>query len=1113
MVNACPCCKRGFTNLELHLAKAPLCSSRFWEIKREQIREAQRQVEARRNRPSPSDGASRDENLFPVSNVVFNLDLLDHQSVATRLTRGQRKRRRQQQEHDEVSSLTDTVLTASHATDDNNDPGFGMYDDDDLSVGSVDNVVAPPPTPPQLLFDADDSTPPPLGTRFTYPVKEAIALLPNVLAKDAALVDLMKMLNDAGCPCYLFNEIVKFMECHSGTTFPAGKKIDKRETLVNRLVARFPVPEPTPVQVVLEHGSDEEGDYRRRWGDSVSVQTWDFEKMCQTYLLDPFLFGDPNNLVNSQNPFGKYVPVGPSDKEVLASYWYSKTYDEYITDPETQFLLPLEMYLDKTGKTAGMTSYCGEPLIWASVLLRYAIRQYHETWRIQGYLNDLEKTSSAKKTLSSGRKGEMGRTLRNYHKVAAAVLQSVVECQNKGGFDGFVRMGDEVRYMRIIPVYVFLKGDGKSGDAVVARYGGKNCKMRVPRLCLTSLDELDDPLRACPLMVGEHLDQLYTGATRPASTRELERERKRYLKALADTSTHVCDNAFSKLDFGYNPFGITLATPTDMMHAFESGIMPRVLKCFVASMGTTVRVTIDNLIEDMFKPLRSTVQSEFVRVNFVRGPTSLTLLSSHEWPGMTFTFLVVLLSPKGRQICEDCFQDDDVPENDHDWESAPGVDLSNTYVPPILNDQVRGTAAQGGATEDNEEEQEHQEEEFIYEDEDDTSTVANGSNKPKGPVKMTCSHRQFVNLLIELLSFHAWYKYGNAPFGPEYQHGDADSLLTSIRQMINRIISFCPRNEGNGWKLQKLHDILHLPITLVFFRHASQYDAGPGERLLKDFFKDVAKRSQQRGDGVFIGQVARRMHEKMVLSKASAVIHALEHLPSNDVDTATSDDNRNNNAMSFPQKRAYTLRYSPETAGCTFVWNHSNKATQVHPVVLSWFGKYWDGAVGEDIDELDCFTELISGRHHFRAHPNFQNRGAWYDWALAQFDATNEESYLIPSRVLLFYRDNGGCIMALVQTCNYMETLGDEEERAERLFDTPLCSRWEIASQRGSDVDERTPNIPKLYSVPAESLMDNVIVIEEEPGLCESWMGKRCVWLVKDRKTEWSTCFPPTPPE
>jgi hypothetical protein len=710
----------------------------------------------------------------------------------------------------------------------------------------------------------------------------------------------------------------------------------------------------------------------------------------------------------------------------------------------------------------------------------------------------------------------MGHILRNYHKVAAAVLQSVVDCQNKGGFDGYVCMGDKVRYMHIIPVFAFLKGDGKSSDAVIARYGGKTCKMRVPRLCHTSLDKLDDPLHACPWMVGEHLERLYAGATQPAPTKELERERRRYLQALADTSTHVCDNDFSKLDFGYNPFGITLATPLDMMHAFESGIMPRVLNCFIASMGTTVCVAVNDLIEDMFKQLRSTIQSEFVRVNFVRGPTSLTLLSSHEWPRITFTFLLVLLSPKGRQICQDCFQDNDVPENDHDWESAPGVDLSNTYIPPILIDQAQGTAARGGATYDNEEEWEHQENEFIYEDDDGTSTVAIGGNKPKGAVEMMCSHRQFANLLIELLSFHAWYKYGNAPFGPEYQDGDADSFLTSICQIINRIISFYPWNEGNGWKLQKLHDILHLPITLMFFCHASQYDAGPGERLLKDFFKDVARRSQQRGNGVFIRQVARQMHEKMVLCRASAITHALERIPSNDVDHATNNGNVSDSDISFPEKQAYTLHYSPDTAGCTFIWNNSNKATQVHPVVLSWFGKYWHEAVGDDVYQLDCFTELKSGDHRFRAHPNYQNRGAWYDWALVQFDANEAESYLIPSRVLLFYRDHNddsskdGSIMALVQTCNYRESLGDDEEQVERLYDTPLCSRWEISSQRGSDEDERAPNIPKLYSIPAESLINNVIVIEEEPGLCESWMGKHCIWLVKERKTEWCTCFPPS---
>jgi hypothetical protein len=65
--------------------------------------------------------------------------------------------------------------------------------------------------------------------------------------------------------------------------------------------------------------------------------------MMQDYLLDPFLFGNKYNLVNGNNPWGKYISSDlTNDKEVLTSYWYSKTYDKYITNPDTQFFLCLE---------------------------------------------------------------------------------------------------------------------------------------------------------------------------------------------------------------------------------------------------------------------------------------------------------------------------------------------------------------------------------------------------------------------------------------------------------------------------------------------------------------------------------------------------------------------------------------------------------------------------------------------------------------------------------------------------------------------------------------------------------------------------------------------------
>jgi hypothetical protein len=106
--------------------------------------------------------------------------------------------------------------------------------------------------------------------------------------------------------------------------------------------------------------------------------------MMQDYLLDPFLFGNKYNLVNGDNPWGKYVSSDPTnDKEVLTSYWYSKTYDEYITDPDTQFLLCLEVYVDKTAKNAGLISYAGEPFLLSVLHLKKSLREHSSAWFVQ----------------------------------------------------------------------------------------------------------------------------------------------------------------------------------------------------------------------------------------------------------------------------------------------------------------------------------------------------------------------------------------------------------------------------------------------------------------------------------------------------------------------------------------------------------------------------------------------------------------------------------------------------------------------------------------------------------------------------------------------------------
>jgi hypothetical protein len=121
---------------------------------------------------------------------------------------------------------------------------------------------------------------------------------------------------------------------------------------------------------------------------------------------------------------------------------------------------------------------------------------------------------------------------------------------------------------------------------------------------------------------------------------------------------------------------------------------------------------------------------------------------------------------------------------------------------------------------------------------------------------------------------------------------------------------------------------------------------------------------------------------------------------------------------------------------------------------------------------------------------------------------------MVPSRILLFYihhfvDDNGeqsNEIRALVQTCDYQ--VGSNRARWLRMEETHLCSRWQLSMRRGSSQDEVRVNVPELYLVSANDLKSPVLVFEENPGLCESWQGKRYVWSVRDRQTEWSHMFP-----
>jgi hypothetical protein len=200
------------------------------------------------------------------------------------------------------------------------------------------------------------------------PVGECISHMALNTATEDALLELYTILSRAGSQLYLFDDVIAFIEQHVGTMFQRGQSLPRWATLIKQMADKHSVAPPDSVPVTLKIDANGIDDYHQCQDDVVTVQVWPFKQIMQEYLLDLFLFGKESNLVNAGNPWGKYTSSDLDDKEMLASYWYSKTWDKNITNPNTQFLLCLEAYVNMTGRSAGLTSYCGEPFLLSALV-------------------------------------------------------------------------------------------------------------------------------------------------------------------------------------------------------------------------------------------------------------------------------------------------------------------------------------------------------------------------------------------------------------------------------------------------------------------------------------------------------------------------------------------------------------------------------------------------------------------------------------------------------------------------------------------------------------------------------------------------------------------------
>ena len=172
--------------------------------------------------------------------------------------------------------------------------------------------------------------------------------------------------------------------------------------------------------------------------------------------------------------------------ELMDGAWFHRTVQKLCpvtkksnTNPFIDFIIPMKMYVDKTGCVSN-ERFSLEPVVFSTTILKNQFNQNSTSYFLLGYMTDPSNVSSAKKAKANQTKEGRGRSLRDYHACLKVLLEPLRVAQNDRPFLD-MRLGNQVRRVRAFLPMSIVMGDGLSNDTLVGRvksYSGTLCLTR-----------------------------------------------------------------------------------------------------------------------------------------------------------------------------------------------------------------------------------------------------------------------------------------------------------------------------------------------------------------------------------------------------------------------------------------------------------------------------------------------------------------------------------------------------------------------------------------------------------------------------------------------------------
>jgi len=572
---------------------------------------------------------------------------------------------------------------------------------------------------------------------------------------------------------------------------------------------------------------------------------------------------------------------------------------------------------------------------------------------------------------------------------------------------------------------------------------------------------------------------------------------------------HIGNNAFDGISFGKTTTGIHGHTLFDAMHSIRHGPLKDVLLEIFDSLGTKGRVAVDQLSREFLCNHRSALKSHFPRVNFTKGITNLTKITASENVGVMFTLTIILVSTSGREYLSDTFSSsskrkrkqrmsDNSGKKQEIKERSGKIEWTNNSTPMSL-------------------------ESFGY--------------------------FEVLNFLEMILCFDAWTHYGPFLDGDVLTtHGSISSLIEHIKQVI-------PRDRGNGWKKQKLHEWLLLPSNIDNFGHPQNFDTNRGENHLKthakklsrtvnknnvdNFQRGCAERAQEQQN---LNAVFKELGQKRIMERKmerERTLCLMDNINQPCTKSAEDDNPVTTNKLHLwemkvslmkrfirsakknPKERLYLKQRSVRMVG-----SNKTNCVSISNLVFEALEDFLNqDMMVEGKERIAAYRSLLCNRQHvtvhgfsenehkfrgkdtlLRSHPNYQSSGLWYDWVHVNWWNEEEQCNMkVPAKILCLFNHPTTKEAMGVFHCTDWRSSDDYNQG-----DTVLTRRYHLEYTR---IPGRQGGYkPNLRVCEMDCVLGAIYAFQNSPGfnemlLDEHLLKKSEVIVVLDRKDCWGELF------